>query len=72
VWEGVSGLIDRCLYEGEACYRKDDLLPYRRGPRGHFVEKYHTWSFVPLFDNETGKVLGMFNPTMETTEAWRR
>jgi signal transduction histidine kinase len=69
VWESVSGLIDRCLNEGEACYRKDDLLLYRRGPRGHFVEKYHTWSFVPLFDNETGKVLGMFNPTMETTEA---
>jgi hypothetical protein len=69
VWESVNDLIDRCLNDGEACYRRYDLLLYRRGPRGHFVERYHTWSFVPLFDNDTSKVLGMFNPTMETTDA---
>ncbi|WWC73350.1 uncharacterized protein I206_107317 [Kwoniella pini CBS 10737] len=66
VWEGVSHLIDDCLTLGEPCYREDDLLLYRRGPKGFWVEKYHTWSFIPLF-NEDGKPLGLFNPTRETT-----
>jgi PAS domain S-box-containing protein len=30
------------------------------------VEKYHTWSFVPLVDTD-GKTLGLFNPTSDTT-----
>ncbi|WVR03014.1 hypothetical protein IAU60_000003 [Kwoniella sp. DSM 27419] len=68
VWDGVSGLIDRCLQFGENVYREDDLLLYRRGPRGHWVEKYHTWSFIPLFDDD-GKPLGLYNPTRETTAA---
>ncbi|WVW79173.1 hypothetical protein I302_101139 [Kwoniella bestiolae CBS 10118] len=66
VWDGVSHLIDRCLTAGEPCYREDDLLLYRRGPKGYWVEKYHTWSFIPLFDEE-GKPLGLFNPTRDTT-----
>lgn len=32
------------------------------------MEKYHTWSFIPLFDND-GKPLGLYNPTVETTAA---
>lgn len=66
VWEGVSDLIDRCLTLGESCHRIDDLLLYRRGPRGYWVEKYHTWSFIPIFDTD-GKPLGLYNPTVETT-----
>ncbi|OCF72550.1 hypothetical protein I204_06932 [Kwoniella mangroviensis CBS 8886] len=66
VWDSVSHLIDRCLSAGEPCYREDDLLLYRRGPKGYWVEKYHTWSFIPLFD-EDGKPLGLFNPTRDTT-----
>ncbi|KAK8845645.1 hypothetical protein IAR55_006361 [Kwoniella newhampshirensis] len=68
VWEGVTELIERCLSLGEPCYRENDLLLYRRGLKGHWVEKYHTWSFIPLFDAE-GKPLGLFNPTRDTTEA---
>ncbi|OCF32334.1 hypothetical protein I316_06002 [Kwoniella heveanensis BCC8398] len=66
VWDSVYHLIQRCLEEGEPCYREDDLLLYRRGPSGYWVEKYHTWSFIPLFD-EQGRPLGLFNPTRETT-----
>ncbi|WWC91472.1 uncharacterized protein L201_006418 [Kwoniella dendrophila CBS 6074] len=66
VWDGVKHLIDRCLEDGEPCYREDDLLLYRRGPKGYWVEKYHTWSFIPLFD-ENGKPLGLYNPTRDTT-----
>ncbi|WWD18861.1 hypothetical protein CI109_103316 [Kwoniella shandongensis] len=66
VWDGVASLIDRCLSVGEPCFREDDLLLYRRGPRGHYIEKYHTWSFVPLFDSDR-KPLGLYNPTRETT-----
>ncbi|WVF67026.1 hypothetical protein IAT40_001769 [Kwoniella sp. CBS 6097] len=66
VWDSVYHLIERCLTEGEPCYREDDLLLYRRGPSGYWVEKYHTWSFIPLFD-EQGAPLGLYNPTRETT-----
>lgn len=43
VWDGVYHLIDRCLRFGEPTYKEDDLLLYRKGPLGHFVERYHTW-----------------------------
>ncbi|WVQ94591.1 hypothetical protein IAU59_001671 [Kwoniella sp. CBS 9459] len=66
VWDSVYHLIERCLKEGEPCYREDDLLLYRRGPSGYWVEKYHTWSFIPLFDEQSAP-LGLFNPTRETT-----
>ncbi|WWC64291.1 uncharacterized protein I303_106901 [Kwoniella dejecticola CBS 10117] len=66
VWEGVSHLINNCLTLGEPCYREDDLLLYRKNSKGYWVEKYHTWSFIPLFD-EDGKPLGLFNPTRDTT-----
>lgn len=66
VWDDVYPIIERCLAFGESCHFQDDLLLYRRGPTGHFVEKYHTWSFVPLFDAD-GTPLGLFNPTIETT-----
>lgn len=67
VWEGVQPLIDLCLTQGQPCHHEDDLLLYRRGPTGHYVERYHTWSFIPLFDN--GKPIGLFNPTVGTTAA---
>jgi hypothetical protein len=47
VWEDVRDFIDRCVNKGEACYRKDDLLLYRRGPRGRFVEKYQHLELHP-------------------------
>jgi hypothetical protein len=69
VWEGVSHLVRRCMDRGEACHIKDDLLLYRRGQRGHYIEKYHTWSFIPVFDLDGRRVLGMYNPTMDSTAA---
>lgn len=66
VWNDVLPTINRCLTLGEPCHFEDDLLLYRRGPSGHFVEKYHTWSFVPLFGYD-GEPLGLYNPTVETT-----
>jgi signal transduction histidine kinase len=68
VWDDVVPVIKRCFEFGESCHFQDDLLLYRRGSTGHFVEKYHTWSFVPLFDADQ-KPLGLFNPTTETTAA---
>lgn len=68
MWDGVYHLIDRCLTLGEPTYKEDDLLLYRRGQRGQFLERYHTWSFIPIFD-PTGKPLGLYNPTSETTAA---
>jgi signal transduction histidine kinase/CheY-like chemotaxis protein len=32
------------------------------------MEKYHTWSFIPILDTDC-KPLGMYNPTRETTAA---
>ena len=68
VWNDVLPVIKRCYEFGESCHFQDDLLLYRRGPTGHFVEKYHTWSFIPIFDADR-KPLGLFNPTLETTAA---
>ena len=53
---------------GEPCYRENDLLLYRKSPSGHYLEKYHSWSFVPIRDVHN-QVIGMFNPTHDTTTA---
>lgn len=68
VWDSVYHLIERCLDDSEPCFFENDLLLYRMGSRGHFIEKYHTWSFVPIYDHD-GKPLGLYNPTRETTAA---
>ena len=68
VWHGVKHLIRACIDQGRAHFVENDLLLYRRGPRGHYVEKYHTWSFIPIF-NPDGSVPGIYNPTQDTTAA---
>ena len=68
VWNNVRELIDRCMVYGEACHRENDLLLYRKSPSGNYLEKYHTWSFVPIRD-VNNQVIGMYNPTHDTTTA---
>ncbi|KAL7425265.1 hypothetical protein Q5752_000953 [Cryptotrichosporon argae] len=67
LWEGIGPIIDRGM-RGESCYFTDDLLLYAIGPTGNFCERYHTWSFVPI-RGDGGRVLGLYNPTTETTDA---
>ena len=61
-------LVQKCVKDGKASYTLDDLLLYERGPRGHYIEKYHTWSIIPV-SNTDGSVLGTYNPTTDQTAA---
>jgi signal transduction histidine kinase/DNA-binding NarL/FixJ family response regulator len=68
VFDGVRPLIRQCLDDGIAYHTENDLLLYKRGENGQFVEKYHTWSFIPIFDLD-GKIPGIYNPTTDSTDA---
>jgi len=65
LWGQLKPLALRCL-QGDSVFHSNDLLLYQRNDRGHFVEKYHTWSYVPIRD-ETG-IVGLYNMSLDMTE----
>jgi signal transduction histidine kinase/DNA-binding NarL/FixJ family response regulator len=67
IWEYIEPLIEQ-VWQGTPIYRDNDLLSFHRfGPDGNFLERYHTWRYIPIIGNE-GKVLGIFNQSIETTK----
>ena len=68
VWREIRDLVDACMLHGNPCSRENDLLLCRKSPSGHYLERYHTWSFVPIRDVHN-QVIGMYNPTRDTTVA---
>jgi len=64
IWNEVGPLFARAL-QGDATYSEDALLPMHR--HGYTEECYFNFTFSPVRD-ESGKVGGIFNAVIETTE----
>lgn len=67
VWDYLEPFIKQAL-AGQSVYRENDALRYRKWGPGLPLEVYHTWRYVPIMAQD-GSVLGLFNQSMETTEA---
>jgi hypothetical protein len=49
-------------------YRDNDLLLFERfGPEGNFMERYHTWRYIPIIGVDN-RFMGIFNQSIDTTE----
>lgn len=58
-------MFDRVM-AGEPVHRESDLILHQRDNRGRFVERYQSYSLIPIKD-ASGKVLGIYNPSQDTT-----
>ncbi|OCF34679.1 hypothetical protein I316_03722 [Kwoniella heveanensis BCC8398] len=66
IWPTLEPHIRQCM-SGTPVYRVDDPVFYQRYGNGTLLEHYHTWRFVPITGKD-GRILGIFNQSMETTE----
>ncbi|KAL1405025.1 hypothetical protein Q8F55_008648 [Vanrija albida] len=65
LWEGgLKALARKCML-GDSVYHHNDLLLYAKNERGNFIERYHTWSYVPIRDGD--KIVGLYNMSLDTT-----
>lgn len=59
-------MIDQVL-AGEAVYKENDCLTFRRYGNGIPMESYHDWRYVPVRAKD-GAVVGLFNQSVEKTD----
>lgn len=65
IWDTIGPLFQHVLETGEATRSKDQLLAMRR--HGYVEECYFDYTFSPVW-GESGRVEGIFNAVLETTE----
>ncbi len=65
IWETIGPLFDQVFASGEGTWSEDELLPMRR--HGYTEECYFNFTFSPV-RGEAGRVEGIFNAVVETTE----
>ncbi|GAA5864241.1 hypothetical protein JCM8547_001304 [Rhodosporidiobolus lusitaniae] len=64
IWDGLNAVAQQTL-QGETVYFRDHFLAMER--HGFSEETYHTFSYAPFRDGETGEVLGILNLSIETS-----
>ncbi|BEJ11189.1 hypothetical protein CspHIS471_0106110 [Cutaneotrichosporon sp. HIS471] len=67
IWPETEPLVNKAL-AGEVAERANGPLFYKRNDRGRYIETHLSFSFHPIFD-QTGKVLGIWNPTHDHTDS---
>jgi hypothetical protein len=65
IWDTIGPLFQHVMSSGEATRSKDQLLAMRR--HGYTEECYFDYTFSPI-RGESGRVEGIFNAVIETTE----
>ncbi len=66
IWNMIGPLFERVFATGEGTWSEDLLLPMRR--HGYTEECYFNFTFSPI-RGEGGRVEGIFNAVVETTES---
>ncbi len=65
IWDTIGPLFEQVMTTGEATRSRDQLLAMRR--HGYVEECYFDYTFSPV-RGESGRVEGVFNAVLETTE----
>jgi PAS domain S-box-containing protein len=65
VWHLVGQDLEDCYYRGKTVIRENMLIPLLHN--GEFRDGYFTYYLIPIFEN--GKIAGIYDPYMNTTEA---
>ncbi len=65
IWDTIGPLFQHVMTTGEATRSRDQLLAMRR--HGYIEECYFDYTFSPI-RGESGRVEGIFNAVLETTE----
>lgn len=65
IWDTIEPLFEQVTQTGRATRSRDQLLPMRR--HGYTEECYFDYTFTPIH-GESGKVEGVFNAVLETTD----
>jgi signal transduction histidine kinase/CheY-like chemotaxis protein len=58
--------LDQAL-AGEAVYRENDLMLFKKYGNGVLQESYHHWRYVPIRD-KAGATVGLYNQSIDMTE----
>ena len=66
IWDYLRPQLDRVL-AGEAIYRENDLVMYKRYGNGTLMESYHDYRYVPI-QAKDGTVLGLYNQSLDKTD----
>ncbi|GMK54509.1 hypothetical protein CspeluHIS016_0110950 [Cutaneotrichosporon spelunceum] len=67
IWPEIEPLVNKAL-AGETSERANGPIFYQRNERGGYIEKHHSFTFHPIFD-QGGKVLGIWNPIQDHTDS---
>jgi signal transduction histidine kinase len=65
IWSTIGPLFEKVVETGEGSYNEDELLPMNR--HGYVEECYFNFTFSPM-RGEDGRVAGVFNAVIETTD----
>jgi PAS domain S-box-containing protein len=65
VWHLVGQDLEDCYYRGKTVIRENMLIPLLH--EGEFRDGYFTYYLIPIFEN--GKIAGIYDPYMNTTDA---
>ena len=65
VWHLVGQDLEDCYYRGKTVIRENMLIPLLHD--GEFRDGYFTYYLIPIFEN--GKIAGIYDPYMNTTDA---
>ncbi|WP_343699183.1 ATP-binding protein [Caulobacter sp.] len=65
IWDTIGPLYAQVMSSGEGVWQEDELLPMHR--HGYLEECYYNFTFSPI-QGEDGRVAGIFNAVVETTE----
>lgn len=66
LWPDVGPLLRR-VWEGEPVHHENDALFHERNDRGRFVERYHSYSLIPIVTAKK-EVVGIYSPSLDTTD----
>ncbi|KAL1409269.1 hypothetical protein Q8F55_006102 [Vanrija albida] len=64
----VLGPIMMHVYGGDPVHRENDLVLHQRNDRGRFIERYQSYSLIPIVHHAKKEVIGIYNPSLDTTE----
>lgn len=68
LWDALRPLVEQVM-AGTAIHHGNDRLLYTKSERGHYVEKYHSWSWLPILDSKND-VVGVYTPGRDTTSEY--
>lgn len=64
----VLGPLMKHVYGGDPVHRENDLVLHQRNDRGKFIERYQSYSLIPIVHHAKKEVIGIYNPSLDTTE----